>query len=132
MNKISIPKWTACITIGMQKGYTDEKIGLKEIKELLSKIQEIQIEREKLFLSANVFLSDIVLSGQDEPHANVNFINYPRFPATEEKLKEGVLEIGKYLMDQLQQNRIVITFGHEVIVLEQTSDTDARIKKGQS
>lgn len=127
MNTISIPKWSACITIGMQKGYTDERINLKEIKSYLQEIQEIQIKREQLYLSANVLLSDIVLSGQDEPHVNFNFINYPRFPATEIQLRNGVLEIAEYLMNQMLQNRIVITFDKEIVMLEKSSEIDKNI-----
>lgn len=129
MNTISIPKWSACITIGMQKGYTDERINLKEIKSYLQEIQEIHIKREQLYLSANVFLSDIVLSGQDEPHVNLNFINYPRFPASDAQLKNGVLEIAQYLMDKMEQNRIVITFDTEIVMLEKNSEIDGSITK---
>ena len=127
MNTISTPKWSACITIGMQKGYTVERISLKEIKSYLQEIQEIQIKREQLYLSANVLLSDIVLSGLDEPHVNFNFINYPRFPATEAQLKNGVLEIARYLMHKMEQNRIVITFDKEIIMLEKSSEIDKSI-----
>ncbi len=127
MNTISIPKWSACITIGMQKRYTDERINLKEIKSYLQEMQEIQIKREQLYLSANVLLSDIVLSGQDEPHVNFNFINYPRFPATEIQLRNGVLEIAEYLMNQMLQNRIVITFDKEIVMLEKSSEIDKNI-----
>lgn len=129
MNTISIPKWSACITIGMQKGYTVERISLREIKSYLQEIQEIQIKREQLYLSANVFLSDIVLSGQDEPHVNFNFINYPRFPATEAQLKNGVLEIARYLMQKMEQNRIVISFDKEIVMLEINDQIDENITK---
>ena len=129
MNTISTHKWSACITIGMQKGYTDERISLKEIKSYLQEIQEIQIKREQLYLSANVFLSDIVLSGQDEPHVNFNFINYPRFLSTEIQLKNGVLEIARYLMDKMVQNRIVISFDKEIVMLEISDQIDENITK---
>lgn len=127
MNTISIPKWTASLCVGMQKGYTDQSIELNEIKKTLRVIQEIQIKREQLYLSANVYLSAIVLSGQDEPHFNLNFIQYPRFPASEIQLRDGVLEIGAYLMDKLQQNRIVITFDNEIVMLENSSEIDKGI-----
>ncbi|MFN8238580.1 MAG: hypothetical protein U0T77_10455 [Chitinophagales bacterium] len=129
MNTISTPKWSASITIGMQKGYTDERISLKIIKSYLQEIQEIQIKREQLYLSANFFMSDIVLSGQDEPHVNFNFINYPRFPSTEAQLKNGVLEIARYLMDKMEQNRIVISFDKEIIMLEISDQIDENITK---
>jgi hypothetical protein len=66
MNKSTIPKWSACITIGMFKGYSDERIELSEVKKHLKCIQEIQIKREQLYLSANLYLSEILLSGHEE------------------------------------------------------------------
>jgi hypothetical protein len=128
MNTTTIFKWSACITIGMQKGYTKERIELKQIKSHLKDIQEIQIKRDQLYLSANVYLSDIVLSGQDEPHVNLNFIQYPRFPASDIQLRNGVLEIGTYMMDKLQQNRIVITFDNEIVMLENSREIDKKIR----
>ena len=95
----------------------------------MQEIQEIQIKREQLYLSANVFLSDIVLSGQDEPHVNFNFINYPRFLSTEIQLKNGVLEIARYLMDKMVQNRIVISFDKEIVMLEISDQIDENITK---
>ncbi|MBK8329309.1 MAG: hypothetical protein IPL09_07535 [Bacteroidetes bacterium] len=127
MNTISIPKCTASLCIGMRKGYTDQSIELNEIKKILREIQEIQIKREQLYLSANVYLSAIVLSGHVEPHFNLSFIQYPRFPASEIQLRDGVLEIGAYLMDKLQQNRIVITFDNEIIMLENSREIDKKI-----
>jgi hypothetical protein len=127
MKTITIPKWSASICIGMQKGYTDVMISRREVKSFLQEIQEIQIEREQLYLSANIFLSDIILSGQDESHINVNFINYPRFQSNEVQLKAGVLEIATYLMNKMNQNRIVITFDTEVVMLEDDPMIDENI-----
>ena len=129
MKTITLPKWSACITIGMQKGYTEERLELNEIKNHLKDIQEIQIKREQLYLSANVYLSDIVLSGHDEPHLNLNFINYPRFPASQEQLKRGVLEIAEYLQRILEQNRVLITFEQEIIMLEENREINKGIIK---
>jgi hypothetical protein len=128
MRITTIPKWSACITIGMQKGYTEEKIDLEEIKKWLQEVQEIQIQREQLYLSSNIFLSEIVLSGQHEPHINFHFINYPRFPATEVQLNNGVKEIAQFLMSKMQQNRIIITLDKEIIMIENSSDIDKNIK----
>lgn len=127
METISVPIWTASVTIGMEKAYTKSKIELKDVKLWLRQIQEIQIRREKLFLSANVTLSNIILSGQDEPHVNLNFINYPKFPAPHEKLKQGVLEIAKFMMDKMEQNRIVITFHNEILMMENISEINKDI-----
>jgi len=124
VSKTTIPKWSACITIGMNRGYTKERIELNEVKKHLKFIQEIQIKREQLYLSANVYLSDILLSGHDEPHANLNFISYPRFPASDDQLKNGVLEIAEYLQIRLAQNRVLIAFENEITMLELSTEVN--------
>lgn len=131
MKQTTIPKWSACITIGLRIGYTDETIHLSLVKHWLKEIQEIQIQRHELYLSANLYLSDIVLSGQDEPHVNLSFINYPRFPADEDVLRNGVLEIAEYLMERMLQNRIVIAFDKDVVMLEKDSTIDPDITLNQ-
>jgi hypothetical protein len=125
MNIVSISKWSACITIGLQKRYTEALISLPEVKQWLRAIQEQQILENGLYLSANLFLSDIVLSGQDEPHVNLNFINYPKFPADEAQMRAGVLEIASCLMEKMDQNRVVVAFDRELVMLEK----DARINQ---
>jgi hypothetical protein len=127
MNLVTIPKWSACITIGRYRGYTKELIGPEEFKRHLKDIQETQIRRERLYLSANMFLSDIMLSGHEEPHVNLHFINYPRFPTTEDPLKKGVIEIATYLKEKLEQNRVLIIFDSEITMLEESPEIDKGI-----
>jgi hypothetical protein len=127
MRIVSVPKWSACITLGMHIGYSEEVLELEQFKSWLQEIQEIQILREKLFLSANVHLSDLVLSGQDEPHVNISFIQYPKLPTSEDRLRAGVMEIAGYLMDKMKQNRLVIALDEEIVMLEKEDVIDHRI-----
>lgn len=69
-------------------------------------------------LSAKVSHCDIVFLEQDEPSVNVSFIQYPKFPDKKSVLKNGILKLVKIIMKSLDQNRVVITFDDETIMLE--------------
>lgn len=98
----------ATIVTGLQKNYSNAPIkktaGFKKLKKLHNKL----IEKDKIYLSANCFKSTIVLSGQKEPHLNQQFINYPKFPLTEEVFKTYVEYIASSLKKKFKQNRLVI------------------------
>ena len=98
---------------------------------MIKAIQQYQnslISERDIYLSVNVSECEIVLSGQNEPHLNLAFINYPRFEMTPEELKKEVLSISEYLMDEFRQNRIVIVFNDETVMLENNSEVDPRIE----
>lgn len=48
----------------------------------------------------------------------VGIINYPRFPETEQSLKEKAIYIGNYLLDYLNQQKISIVCTDETIMLD--------------
>ncbi|WP_418604165.1 hypothetical protein [Hwangdonia sp.] len=128
-NGIMANKYTATVTIGLQKGYSK---NLWAKAEVISKLQEIQnnfIKDKKIYLSAAVSDCDIVLSGQIEPSIKLDFINYPKFPLEEKEFKEGVLFLSTDLMKKLNQNRIVIVFHNDIVMLENNPETDSRISK---
>lgn len=122
-------KFTATLTIGLQKGYGAELFTKSEIINVLQKIQDALIEESKVYLSASVSDCDIVLSGQVEPSVRLDFINYPKFPLEENKFKRHLLELAESLMKRLQQNRTVVVFHDEIVMLEETDAIDPRIKK---
>jgi len=70
----------------------------------------------------------IVLSGQKEPHLKLEFINYPKFPLTTKVFKKEIVDLGAYLLDKMQQNRTVVVFTDETIMLELDEAIDTRIK----
>lgn len=52
-----------------------------------------------------------------EPGVIVGYINHPRFPRTEEEVKERALELAELLMNDLYQYRVTITTPKESIML---------------
>ncbi len=97
METISSNLYYAILTIGLRKGYTNDSILIGDVYETLSRLQNELIKSQDIHLSANCYESTIVLSGQKEPHLNIKFINYPRFPLEENLFKKIVLELSENL-----------------------------------
>ena len=128
MNKvIDYNIYKATILIGLQRGYTNELIEEEMVLDELKKLQDMLIKTERIYLSANCFLSKIVLSGQQEPHLNLQFINYPKFPLSLETFKSSVEIVAESLMNKFDQNRIVIQFHDANVMLENGDDIDPKI-----
>lgn len=127
INKAIVRTLKADITIGLNKEYSDDTWSLSELKTSLIKAQKLLKERKDILLSVKVTLCDIVFLGQDEPSVTLSFINYPKFPVTEELFKKGVSYIAEELMRELKQNRIVIVFNDDTIMLEIADEIDKNI-----
>jgi len=127
MRQISIKTFTAQITIGLIRGYSNIKISIPEFKEsLLLAQQEIQ-KQYNIALSAKLALCEIFFLGQDEPSVELQFIQYPKFPQEIAALKKAIAKLTEILMIELEQNRIVIVFSDETIMLEQSEAIDPNI-----
>jgi hypothetical protein len=59
---------------------------------------------------------------------DVQFIQYPKFPQEESALKKAVLALTEMMMLELEQNRVVIVFTDETIMLEQSDAIDPTIR----
>jgi len=128
MNIKRTERFTATITIGKSIGYSNEEYSTKELYFVLREYQNKRIKEDVIYLSAFVQQGDIVMSGQVEPHYKIEFINYPRFPLGELVFKYEITQLGKHLMSAFSQNRIVITFHNEIVMLEENQGIDPRIK----
>ncbi len=129
MNKQNTSKYTATITIGLQAGYTEQLLTKAEVIAQLQKFQDQLISTEGVYLSAAVSECDVVLSGQIEPSVKLDFINYPKFPLAEDLFKKHILMLTEQLMNSLRQNRVVIIFHNEIVMLENNNEIDPRIIK---
>ena len=128
--KIKVTKiktFQASIFIGLEYGYTQKQIDENLVIESLSELQKQLSAEKNIFLSASISKTVIVLNNQKEPHLKINFINYPKFPLDENIFKDEVLIIGKELMKQFEQNRILIIYTDETVMLEQSEEIDPRI-----
>lgn len=127
MNSISCTTFTAQVTLGLYKGYSKAFIPLEAVKEALTLAQrKIQLELG-IALSAKVTPCDIVFLGQDEPSVTLQFIQYPKFIQEVALLKNAIIALTKMMLLQMEQNRVVIVFTDETIMLEQSDAIDPAI-----
>ena len=127
IKETKIKTFQASIFIGLEFGYTQKQIDENLVIESLSELQKQLSAEKNIFLSASVSKTVIVLNNQKEPHLKIDFINYPKFPLDENIFKDEVLIIGKELMKQFEQNRILIIYTDETVMLEQSEEIDPRI-----
>jgi hypothetical protein len=92
-HKTHIPTFTGSIALGLNEGYSQKKYTKKEVIKAIQEYQHERIKAENIYLSARVTECEIVLSGQVEPHLQLDFINYPRFAMKAKDLKKEILNL---------------------------------------
>ena len=128
MNIIKNKTITANAVIGLVRGYSQKKISIVEFKKVLLSAQQKIREQHEIGLSIKLSSTEIIFLGQEEPSIDLQIIQYPKFPQTEEVLKKVFLEFIEILMIELEQNRVVIVFTEETIMLEQSDIIDPNIQ----
>ena len=128
ISKTKIKPFSAKVTLGLELGYTEELIERSSVINFIQKIQEALIQDKNIHLSVSISDSTIVMSGQIEPHMVLNFINYPKFPLEVDILRHEIEELTKKLMHEFKQNRTIIEYLDETIMLEKEKHIDPRIK----
>lgn len=127
MKTKSIKTFTAVITLGLEIGYSKENYNEEYLINELQEYQKQRIDESGVYLSASVSECNIVLSGQVERHLKLEFINYPKFPLEVEVFKKEIVKLGSHLLNKMQQNRTVIVFPDETIMVEIDEAIDPRI-----
>ena len=119
MYKTTINTWQASFTIGLFRGYDKtDVITEDEFKKALAMGQKEIFRKYKLLLSTKITRCSIFADGQDEESLELQFINYPKFSADEKELKKAITVLADLMMKLLLQNRTVIIFPDDTIMLE--------------
>ena len=127
--KTSVQPFKAIINIGLQWNYTDKLISKSEVIKALSSYQKSKMKDNDITLSVSVKETLIVLADQLEPHLELSIINYPRFPLDIAELKSETQLLVEFLMEKFNQNRVVIEYLDEIVMLEKSSQIDPRVQK---
>jgi hypothetical protein len=85
-------------------------------------------EEFNIGLSAKISSCEILFLGQEEPSIELQFIQYPKFLHEEFLLKKAIVKLTELMMIELEQNRVVIVFTDEIIMLEQSNEIDPNIQ----
>lgn len=127
MKRKTVKTFRASITVGLQIGYSQEVISWNALKSSIVSAQKEVYEKFNTVLSAKVSLCEIICLGQEEPSATIEFIQYPKFIYEEELLKASIIFFTERVQQALEQNRTVIVFDDETIMLEKTNNIDPNI-----
>lgn len=127
MNIIKTKTFNASITLGLEVGYTNVPINKEQLLVELQAYQQRRTDEANIYLSALITECNIVLNCQNEPHLKLEFINYPKFPMRVEVFKSEILNLAAYLLTKMKQNRTVIVFTDETVMLELSEEIDPRI-----
>jgi hypothetical protein len=127
MNIVKCKTFKAEVVIGLYKSYTTELISPEEFNEALLQAQEVIKQDLNILLSVKTRMCQIQFLGQNEPSIELQLIQYPKFIVDEVNLKEAIIKLVEILMIKLEQNRIVIVFDDDTVMLEQSIDIDPSI-----
>lgn len=128
MKLIKCKTFTAQATIGLNKGYSNVLISQQTVKQELFSAQETIKKEYSVVLSTKIRTCEIVFLGQEEPSIELEFIQYPKFLNEESLLKKAIVKLTELMMIALHQNRVVIVFNDETIMLEQSEEIDPSIQ----
>ena len=129
MKRKSVQPFYGILTLGLEIGYEKVKIDETVIITFIQAYQDELIKNKQIYLSVSISTCTIVLSGQVEPHLKISFINYPKFELPPAVLKFEIEELSRQLMLTFKQNRVVIEYLDEVIMLENSEEIDPSIQQ---
>lgn len=128
MNSVRCKTFTANATFGLHRGYSQKRVTILEFKEVLLIAQKKIKSQFKVELSAKMIPCEILFLGQEESSIQIEFIQYPKFLQDESLLKKAIESLVKMMMLELEQNRVVIIFTDETLMLEQSDKIDPSIQ----
>jgi hypothetical protein len=129
LKQTKVKAFKAIINLGLQWHYTDQFISKSEVISAIQDYQKKKLADNEISLSVSVKDSQIVFADQVEPHLEISIINYPKFPLSIDKLKTATKALAEHLMHKFKQNRIVIEYLDETLMLEATTDLDPNVLK---
>ncbi len=90
--------------LGGTRGYTESQFTVDDV---INAIWQFLAART-LALTYNIVKCKFVRAGYKEDGFRIETVNYPTRPAEREVITRGILELGKFLMDYFQQERVNI------------------------
>ena len=126
-NEIKLETYTAKLNIGLQKNYDNTYYAKSDYIQFLQEYQTKLITEKGIHLSAAVQEFELVYGNLVEKHLVLNFVNYPKFPLEINIFKKNINLLGKKMMEQFNQNRIMIEYPDETIVFEIDPKNDPKI-----
>lgn len=110
---LSVITFTATIYVGFREQYTNT---IHTIEEAYAVCQEYTNE---IGLCVTVTPTMFVYTEGNEPGCAIGLIDYPRFPATSEEIKEKANTLAKRFMEEFNQLRVSVVYLDETVTFLQ-------------
>jgi hypothetical protein len=108
----SVKTFECKIFVGLKEGYSGRVHNISDVELLL------QEYCDSVRFCFTVTPTKFIYKNGNENGCIIGIINYPRFPKTEEELKDVAVYIANLLLTELNQFRISIACSDETIMLE--------------
>lgn len=108
---VECPTITAQIFVGLKNTKTGVIHDMNEVRQICQEYVDT------VGLCVTLTGTHYIYSKGEEPGAVVGLINYPRFPCSEEGLKEHALNLASRLRKKLEQKRCSVVMPKETIML---------------
>lgn len=99
---MKLPTYQVSIVVGMKEGYDGIIRPYKDAYKIIEKFCDNNL------VGAEVIEGQCYYVNGHEPCIRVNFINYPRFPKTNEEVYQKAKDLGMILAKALNQQRFTI------------------------
>jgi hypothetical protein len=106
------PTYWANIYVGLKPGYDAPTIPPQAAMDIA------QVYVDKVGLCVTITPTTFVYTKGYEPGFIIGLINYPRFPATPQKITHHALALARALQKGLRQHRISVMFPDRTVMLD--------------
>ena len=114
---VSIPTFTATIYCGTYVRHGDYFHDVKEAYNICSNYCN------EIGLCVSITETEFVYTNGFEPGIAVGFINYPRFPDDPYRIRDKAIELGKRLLDKMEQCRVSIVCSYPSVPSSRLNET---------
>ena len=111
MNTTTTKTHWANIYVGMREGYSDDVSTIEIMKKAVSKFVN------QYPCCVTVTETEYIYVDGTEKGVIIGLINYPRFPKTQEIIKEYALDLATHLRAEFRQNRVTVMCADETIMI---------------
>lgn len=118
--------WEAKIFCGLRKEYSQVIFPMEKI------CQIIQSYTDEIGWCVTMTPTKFIYKNGNEPGVIIGVIQYPRFPLSNDELRERTIKLAKQLLVELKQIRISIVFPKHTIMLERDEDENKTNSKDNS
>ncbi len=114
--------FTATIHVGLKIRRTNE------IQDIFKAKKVCQLFVDEIGECVSFTPTDYIYTHGGEPGVIIQFIQYPRFPQSENEIKNRALRLAELLMKELRQLKVCVVFPEETLMFENILEENENLK----